>query len=98
MGAPVVDSDGSEEDQDRPDGVVQQGGVVDDAVERLIDDPGAGEGHEDGFAKRGEVFDLAVTVGMVFVGGLVTDLNRKEGQRNADEVERGVGGVGEHAE
>jgi hypothetical protein len=35
---------------------------------------------------------------MVFVGGLVTDLNRKEGQRNADEVERGVGGVGEHAE
>jgi len=27
---------------------------------------------------------------MVFVGGLVTDLNRKEGQRNADEVERGV--------
>jgi len=42
--------------------------------------------HQPRFAKRGEVFKLAVAVGVVFVGRLVAYLYGEEGQRHAHQV------------
>ena len=74
------------------------GRVEEDAVDGLVGDPDAGDDHEAGFDEGGEVLDLAVAVGVVFVGGLAGDADGEEGEAGAEQVDAGVGGVGEHAE
>ncbi len=66
---------------------------VKNPLNRLPDDPRAGDGHQQNFAKRGEVLELAVAVGVVFVGRLVAHLHGKEGERRAHQVQPGVGRV-----
>src|SRR5260221_2688155 len=71
---------------------------MDDAVDGLPDDPRAGDGHQDGFAKSGEVFDFAVTVGVIFVSRLVAYLDREEGERGANQIETRMRCIRKHAE
>ena len=72
--------------------------VARDAGNRLCGDPNGRAEHQEDLDKRRDVFNLGVAVGMVFVGGLVGDLDGQVGEPGADEVERGVGGVGQNAE
>jgi len=62
-------------------------------LDRFPDDPNAGDSHEAGFEECREVLNFAVSVGMVFIGGLVGDANREEGEGRACEIEAGVSGV-----
>jgi hypothetical protein len=89
-GAPVIDSDGSEQNENRPDGMMQHDALAEDALHGFPDDPRAADGHEAGLEEGGEVFEFAVTVGVAFVGGLVADLHGEEGERRGDQIEGGV--------
>ena len=69
-----------------------------EAEHGLVDDPGAGQQQQAGFDEGGKVFDFAVAVLVVGVGGLVGDADRKKGQQRCDQIEPGVRGFGENAE
>ena len=58
-GAGVVDRDGEEENDERPDGEFEGEMLAeDDAADGFGEDPDAGGQHEDGFDGGGEAFDL----------------------------------------
>ena len=69
-----------------------------DPLDRLIDDPAAGDEKEDGLDEGGEILDLAVAVRMGFVGRAVRDADGDEGDERGDEVEPRMGGLGQDAE
>ena len=97
--APEVHADRSEQHQHRPErsgAAPPRGSTM--RSHRLPDDPGAGDRHQAGFAKGGDVLEFAVAVGVVFVGGLVAHLHGEESERRAGQVQPGVGRIGEHAQ
>jgi hypothetical protein len=71
---------------------------VEHPLNRFPDDPAAGDGHQQDFAKRGEVLEFAVAVGVVFVGRAVADLYGNEGEHGAHHIEAGVGRVRKDSE
>ena len=68
------------------------------APDGLVDDPGAGGEQEDGLDEGREILDLAVAVGVFVVGRLVGEMDGQERDDGRDEVEGGVGGLGQDAE
>ena len=64
----------------------------------FVNHPSASEQQQTGFDKGGKIFDFAVAVLVVGVGGLVGDSDGKICQQRGDQIEGGVGGFGEDSE
>ncbi len=73
-------------------------GVEKEPVDRLMDDPAAGDEQEDGFGQRRKVFDLAVAVGMGLVRRPGGHAHGKEGDARRHQIKAAVQGFGEDAE
>jgi len=67
-------------------------------MEGFVDDVDGGENEQAGFDEGGEIFELAVAVGMAFVRGLVGDADGKKRDDGSDKVEAGMERFGEDAE
>ena len=93
-----VHGDGDGHDQESPEAGVDLPGMDQEAPDGLINDPGAGDEQEDGLDEGREVLDLAVAVGVFVVGRLVGEMDGEERDDGRDEVERGVGRLGQDAE
>src|SRR3954471_9193191 len=65
-----------------------------DAFER---DPGGGGDQQEGFKERRKRLDLAVPVGVVFVGRRASDTHRDKQNRSRDEIQKGMDRLGEYA-
>ena len=65
---------------------------------RFVDDPGAGKQQQASLNKGGEIFNLAVAVLVIGIGGFVGDSNRKIGQQRSDQIEPGMRGLRENAQ
>lgn len=96
-GAEPVDAEREEKDQEGEEGGLDLD-PVDEAMDGFPDDPGAGDEEQRGLEDGAEVFELGVAVGVVGVGGLVGDADGEVGDDGGDEVEAGVGRLGEHAQ
>ena len=90
-GAADVDADGHGHDEKGPEAGVDVHRLEEEPDDGLVDDPGAGHKKQHGFDQGGEIFDLAVAVGMIVVRRLVGDVNGQQGDDGGDEVERRVG-------
>ncbi len=67
---------------------------VDDAENRFIDDPGAGEKDEERLDSSGDRFDLSVAVGMALVGGGVGDTYGVPGDEGGDKIDARMNRLG----
>ena len=85
-------------DEHGPDAWLDLHVMKEKTVHGLVDDPDAGEEEQAGFDEGGDVFDLAVAVLILGVGGQVADAHGIEGDDGGDQIERGVQGLGENAE
>ena len=95
---PVVDGDRGEQHGERPERELDLDWMEEDAVDGFVGDPEAGDDHQAGFHEGGEVLNLAVAVGVIFVGGLAGDAHREEGEARAQQVDAGMRRIGEHAQ
>src|ERR1700690_2554809 len=68
------------------------------ALDGFVDDEDACEEQEPGFDEGRKVFDFAMAVLVVGVGGFVGEAHGKEGDGGGDQVEKGVGGFRQNAE
>src|ERR1700688_1502870 len=64
----------------------------------LVDDPGASEQEQPGFDEGGKIFDFAMAVLMIRVGGLIGDADRKKSEDRGDQIESGMGRFRQNAE
>ena len=97
-GTPPVDGHGNEHHGEGPDRGLDFDVAEEQAHDRFVDHPGAGQQKQAGFNEGGEVFDLAVAVLVVGVGGLVGDSDGEIGEQRRDQIEGGVRGFGENAQ
>ena len=65
---------------------------------RFVDDPGTGQQKQAGFDECGKILDLAVTVLVVGVGGLVGDSDGEKCEQRSDQIEPGVSRFRQNAE
>ncbi len=68
------------------------------SLDRLPDDPRARHEQEERLHERGDVLDLPVAVAVLLVGRLRRDGDRDIGDDGRDQVQRGVGRLGEDAQ
>jgi hypothetical protein len=89
-GARDVNRQCHEEHQNRHDAGLDVNTVKEHAVEGFVDDVKRRQYQEARFHEGGEIFKLAVTVGMSFVGGLVGNAEGQEGDDGCDQIQSGV--------
>ncbi len=97
-GAGPVDRDGDAHDDEGPDVHFDLDVLEEQPLDRLIDDPGTGAEQEERLEKRGEVFDLAVAVGVLFIRGAAREADRHQGDERGNEVKAAVRHLREDAE
>ena len=71
---------------------------IEQAHDRFVDNPGTGQQKQSGFDEGRKIFDFAMAILVVGVGGLVRDSDREIGQKSCDQIEGGVRGFGEDSE
>ena len=94
-GAPPVDGHRDQHHGESPDRRLDFNVAEEQAHDRFVDHPDAGQQKQAGFDEGGEVLDLAVAILVVGVGGLVGDSHGEIGEQGRDQIERGVCGFGE---
>jgi len=97
-GTGEVHHDGDAHRDKCPDGRVNRSRTEEESLDGFIDDPGASQKQEKRLGEGAEVFDLAVTVLVVFIGSAVADANGEECDEGRNEIEGGMGGFREDAE
>jgi len=70
--------------------------VEEKPVKRFINNVESGDEEKCRFNECGEIFELAVAVGMAFVGRLIRDTHGKECNDGREQVQAGVQRLGEH--
>ena len=74
-GAPPVHGHGNQHYNESPDGGFDFNPAEKQSHGRFVDDPGASHQQQAGLYESGEIFDLAMAVLVVSVGGLIGDTN-----------------------
>ena len=97
-GTAIVDRDGQQQNEEGPDRMADSDRMDEDANDGFGGDPDARCQHEEGLDEAGEIFDLAVPVGMVLVRGLVGDADGDQSERRRRADRSRMGSIGEHAE
>ena len=67
-------------------------------MHRLPNDPAAGDQQKDGFKERREIFQLPVTIPMVFVRRLVGNRHRKIGDQRRKKIQARVSCLGKYTQ
>jgi len=92
-----IDDDRENDDNKRPDAHLNVHIDEEEALDRFINDPDAGEEQQEGLEQSGEVFDLAVAIGVLKVGGAAGEAHGEQGDHRRDQIEGGMGGLGQNA-
>ena len=95
---PPVHSHGDQHHGECPDRRFDFDVAEKQAHDRFVDDPGAGQQKQAGFNEGGKIFDFAVAILVVGVGGLVGNSDGEIGEQRGDQIERGVRGFGEDSQ
>jgi len=94
-GAKEINAHGEAEDEDGRQTGTDMNGVEEEALEGFPNDVESGDEEETGLNKGGEIFDLAVAIKMLGIGGLIGNANGKIGDDGGDAIEDGMQGFGE---
>ncbi len=90
-----VDADGDGHDQKSPQVGIHIDALEEEALDRLVNDPGAGDEEENRLDQGAEVLDLAVPVRVIVVGRLARDAHGQVRDQGGDEIEERVGRFGQ---
>ena len=90
-----VDADGDGHDQKSPQVGIHLDALEEEALDRLVNDPGAGDEEENRLDQGAEVLDLAVPVRVIVVGRLARDAHGQVRDQGGDEIEKRVGRLGQ---
>jgi len=85
-GAPGIDDDGERHDEEGGEAGFDFDAVKKEALDGFGDDPDTGEKEQSGFDEGGEIFEFAVSVLMVGVGGLVGNADGEKRYEGGDEI------------
>src|SRR5580700_7983160 len=89
-----IDSQRHKQHQDCGDARLNVYVVEEQPVKRFVNDVERGKEQERGLNECGEIFKLAVAVGMPFIRWLIRDAHGKKGDDSREQVQAGVQGLG----
>ena len=92
-GAPGVDRDRKEHDQEGSHGRLNLHAVKEQTPHRFIDDPDAGHQQQTGFDEGGKILKLAVSVLVIGIRRLIGNPHRKKCHQGCDQIQSRMCGL-----
>src|SRR5580693_4325060 len=93
-----IDGQGHEQHENGGDAGLDVHAVEEEAVKRFINDIESGQEQQRGFYESGEIFKLAVAVGMAFVRRFIRNAYGEKSDDRGEQVQAGVQGFREDAQ